>query len=99
MPKNEGSACDRIICDGRKYGLSLVLASQSERHLSQDVIGNSASKIVLPVDQTECSKVAKKFRFAEKKVAELTSLTALCRFGKEAELLEILPYYQRLEDV
>ena len=98
MPKNEGSAGDRIICDGRKYGLSLILASQSERHLSQDVISNSASKIVLPVDQTECSKVAKKFRFAEKKVAELTSLTALCRFGKEAELLEILPYYQRLED-
>jgi predicted GIY-YIG superfamily endonuclease len=98
MPKNEGSACDRIIADGRKFGLSLVLASQSERHLSQDVIGNSASKIVLPVDQTECAKVAKKFRFAEKKVAELSSLTALCRFGKDAELLEILPYYQRLED-
>jgi len=99
MPKNEGSACDRIIADGRKFGLSLVLASQSERHLSQDVIGNSASKIVLPVDQTECAKVAKKFRFAEKKVAELSSLTALCRFGKDAEILEILPYYQRLEDV
>ncbi len=98
MPKKEGSACDQIICDGRKYGLSLILASQSERHLSQDVISNSATKIVLPVDACECSKVAKKFRFAEKKVASLTPLTALCRFGKEAELLEILPYYQRLED-
>ena len=99
MPKKEGSACDFIICDGRKYGLSLILASQSERHLSQEVIGNSATKIVLPVDACECAKVAKKFRFAEKKVASLTPLTALCRFGKEAELLEILPYYQRLEDV
>ncbi len=87
-----------IIADGRKFGLALVLASQSERHLSADVIGNSSTKIVLPVDQTECKKVAKKFRFAEKKVAELIPLTALCRFGKEAELLEILPYYQRLED-
>jgi energy-coupling factor transporter ATP-binding protein EcfA2/predicted GIY-YIG superfamily endonuclease len=98
MPKDGGSACDRIICDGRKYGLSLVLASQSERHLSQDVISNSASKIVLPVDATECSKVASKFRFAENKVAELNPLTALCRFGKEAEFIEILPYYKRLED-
>jgi type IV secretory pathway VirB4 component len=98
MPKTEGSACDRIIADGRKYGLSLVLASQSERHLSQDVIGNSATKIVLPVDQTEVNKVAKKFRFAEKKVASLTPLTALCRFGKEAELLEIQPYYQRIKN-
>jgi hypothetical protein len=53
---------------------------------------------VLPVDASECSKVAKKFRFAEKRVAALLPLTALCRFGKEAELLEIQPYYQRLED-
>jgi predicted GIY-YIG superfamily endonuclease len=99
MPKNEGSACDRIICDGRKYGLALVLASQSERHLSQDVISNSATKIVLAVDASEVTKVAKKFRFAENKVAALEPLTALCRFGKEAELLEIFPYYQRLENV
>ena len=99
MPKKEGSACDQIIADGRKYGLSLVMASQSERHLSADVIGNSSTKIVLPVDQTEVKKVAKKFRFSEKKVESLTPLTALCRFGKEAELLSIQPYYQRLEDV
>ncbi|MGH2416673.1 MAG: ATP-binding protein, partial [Microcystaceae cyanobacterium] len=39
----QSSACDRIIADGRKYGLGLVLASQSERHLSADVIGNSST--------------------------------------------------------
>jgi energy-coupling factor transporter ATP-binding protein EcfA2 len=98
IPKKEGSACDQIIADGRKFGLALVMASQSERHLSADVIGNSSSKIVLPVDQTEVKKVAQKFRFAEKKVAALEPLTALCRFGKDAELLKIQPYYQRLED-
>ncbi len=89
-------ACDRIIADGRKYGLGLVLASQSERHLTADVIGNSSTKIVLPVDQTEVKKVASKFRFAERKVAQLNPLTALCRFGAHAELVEILPYYQRI---
>jgi hypothetical protein len=98
MPKKEGSACDQIIADGRKFGLALVMASQSERHLSADVIGNSSTKIVLPVDQTEVKKVSQKFRFSEKKVEALTPLTALCRFGKDAELLEIQPYYQRLED-
>lgn len=98
MPKKEGSACDQIIADGRKYGLALVMASQSERHLSADVIGNSSTKIVLPVDQTEVKKVSQKFRFSEKKVEALTPLNALCRFGKDAELLEIQPYYQRLED-
>jgi hypothetical protein len=91
-------ALDRVIADGRKYGLNLVLASQSERHLSADVIGNSSTKIVLPVDQTEVKKVASKFRFAEAKVAALLPLTALCRFGKQAEQVEILPYYKRVTE-
>ena len=99
MPKKQGSACDRILADGRKYGLAMVLASQSERHLSKDVIGNSATKIVLPVDQTEVKKVATKFRFGENKVAELEPLTALCRFGKEAKFVRIIPYYQRVEEI
>jgi hypothetical protein len=96
MPKGTGSACDRIIADGRKYGLALTLASQSERHLSADVIGNSSTKIVLPVDQTEVGRVAKKFRFAEVKVAGLRPLQALCRFGTDAKQVEIIPYYERV---
>jgi len=96
MPKVQGSACDRIIADGRKYGLALALASQSERHLSLDVIGNSASKIVLPVDQTEVKRVSSKFRFAEGRVAQLNPLEALCRFGTKAEQISILPYYERV---
>jgi energy-coupling factor transporter ATP-binding protein EcfA2 len=95
MPKLSGSACDRIIADGRKYGLALALASQSERHLSLDVIGNSATKIVLPVDASEVGKVSRKFRFAENRVAGLVPLTALCRFGTVAEVVEIEPYYSR----
>jgi energy-coupling factor transporter ATP-binding protein EcfA2 len=89
-------ACDRIIADGRKYGLGLILASQSERHLSADVIGNSSTKIVLPVDSSEVKKVSTKFRFAENKLAQLKELSALCRFGKDAEQVNILPYYQRI---
>lgn len=91
-------SCDRIIADGRKYGLALVLASQSERHLSADVIGNSATKIVLPVDQTEVKKVSAKFRFKEERVAQLVTLTALCRFGKDPSQVQILPYYERVQD-
>ena len=91
-------ACDRIIADGRKYGLGLVLASQSERHLSADVIGNSSTKIVLPVDSSEVKKVSSKFRLSEKKVAHLTPLTAICRFGKQAELVDIVPYYKRIQN-
>ena len=98
MPKATGSICDRIIVEGRKYGLALILASQSERHLSLDVIGNSATKMVLPVDQCEVRKVAAKFRFSEERVARLTPLTALCRFGTQALFTEILPYFKRVEE-
>lgn len=97
MPRVTGSSCDRIICDGRKYGLALILASQSERHLSLDVVGNSATKVVLPVDTTETKKTAFKFRFAEERVAKLTPLTALCRFGREVAFVEILPFFKRVE--
>lgn len=97
MPRTSGSACDRITMDGRKYGLALGLATQSERHLSADVIGNSATKIILPVDQAEVKRVANKFRFSESKIATLEPLTALCRFGKDAVFVEIQPYYLRLQ--
>lgn len=94
---SKSPALNRIAADGRKYGLSLILASQSERHLSADVLGNAATKLVLPVDQVEVKKVASKFRFAEVKVAGLKPLQALCRFGTEAKLTEIVPYYQRVK--
>lgn len=96
MPRDHGSACDRIIADGRKYGLALVLASQSERHLSLDVISNSSTKIVLPVDQTEVRAVARKFRFNESRVAALAPLTALCRFGQQSAQIAITPYFRRV---
>lgn len=86
---------DRIIADGRKFGLALILASQSERHLSADIIANSQTKIVLPVDQTEVRSVARKFRFDEYAIAALKPLNALCRFGTQAAEIEILPYYER----
>jgi type IV secretory pathway VirB4 component len=95
---SKSPALDRIIADGRKYGLNVVLASQSERHLSVDVLGNAATKIVLPVDQVEVKKVAAKFRFSEQKVAQLTPLMALCRFGTQAQQVSIVPYYQRVQD-
>ncbi len=97
MPRVQNSASDRISADGRKYGLAAIWFSQSERHLSKEVIGNSSTKFVLPVDSTEVKKVANKFRFAETLVAGLHPLVALCRFGKEARVVNILPYYERVD--
>ena len=51
------------------------------------------------MDSSEVKKVSSKFRLSEKKVAHLTPLTAICRFGKQAELVEILPYYRRIAEI
>ena len=53
---------------------------------------------MLPVDSSEVKKVSSKFRLSEKKVAHLAPLTAICRFGKQAKLVDIVPYYERVSD-
>lgn len=85
-----------VLSDGRKYGLCAILASQRDAEISAEAIANSSTKIVLPVDQTEVSRVAKRFRFADKLVAELKPLEALIRMGTEGSKCKIKPYYERV---
>lgn len=39
------------VTEGRKFGLSLVCASQSPTHFSEDFLGNVASKLILGIDE------------------------------------------------
>lgn len=89
-------AVDLVLADGRKYGLNAVLASQRDAHISDDVIANSATKVVLAVDQAEVARVAKRFRFAEHLVAVLQPLEALVRMGTDGHRCRIKPYYERV---
>jgi DNA helicase HerA-like ATPase len=89
---------DLVLADGRKYGLSAVLASQRDAHISDNVIANSATKVVLVVDQTEVARVSKRFRFADRLVAELQPLEALVRMGTQAQRCRIKPYYERVAE-
>lgn len=91
----QGTALERIYADGRKYGLSVIVASQSETHFNRAIMQNSATKIVLPVDASEVDLVARKFKFDKRRVAQLKPLTALCRLGPEVCEAQITPYYQR----
>ena len=79
-----------------KYGLNAVVASQRDCHISDDVIANSDTKIVLPVDQTEVARVSKRFRFTDQIVANLEPLEALVRMGTQGQRCRIKPYYQRV---
>ncbi|MBE9242589.1 ATP-binding protein [Synechocystis salina] len=88
-------ALDRIAADGRKYGLGLWVASQSSRHISKDVLTNTFTKLILPVDSSELPLTARTFRFSEEAIANLNPLESLVRFGKNANKVNVTPYYQR----
>ncbi len=85
-----------LLADGRKFALNAVLASQRDSHIDDEVIANSATKIILGVDQAEVGRVAKRFRFADNLVAGLEPLQALVRMGKDGHKVNIIPYYQRV---
>ncbi|ERN41342.1 FtsK/spoIIIE family [Rubidibacter lacunae KORDI 51-2] len=98
MPRGEKSACSRIAADGRKFGLAMVVASQSERHISADVIGNCATQIVLPVAAVEAGKVSKKFRVNDRALAKLKPLWALVRSGTQLDPVQVEPFYKRVAE-
>lgn len=85
-----------IVRDGRKYGLGIGLMSQMPSDYTDDIIANTATKIVLGVDSSEVKKTALKFRFGESAIANLQPLEALVRTGVKAEKVNIIPYYQRV---
>ncbi|YAF99282.1 MAG: ATP-binding protein (plasmid) [Nodularia sp. CChRGM 3473] len=85
-----------ILADGRKYGLCCIVASQRDAELSKEVIANTATKIVLAVDQTEVKAVSNRFRFSPTLVGQLQPLEALIRMGSEGFRTKIKPYYERI---
>jgi hypothetical protein len=87
---------DRIIADGRKYGLGLWVASQRSQHLSPEILSNTQTKIVLPVDSTDITATAKKFRFHDLQIAQLEPLNALVRLGSDSFKVKIKPFFERV---
>jgi energy-coupling factor transporter ATP-binding protein EcfA2 len=87
-----------IYGDGRKFGLNAILASQRDAEISDEAIANSATKVVLAIDQSEVKRVARRFRFAETIVAGLQPLEALVRMGTVGERCKIKPFYERVQN-
>jgi DNA helicase HerA-like ATPase len=51
----------KIIQEGRKFGLGLILATQNPLHFDTDILLNSATKIILSIDPIIQVEVSKKF--------------------------------------
>jgi hypothetical protein len=85
-----------LLADGRKFGLGAVVASQRDAEISNEVIANTSTKVILSVDQTEVKRVASRFRFSDHLIANLEPLQALVRMGKDGHKVNIKPYYERI---
>jgi hypothetical protein len=86
----------RICAEARKFGLGAIVASQLDGDISNEVLANSSTKVVLAVDQTEVAKVSRRFRFALSLVADLQPLEALVRMDNHGHHIKIKPFYQRI---
>ena len=57
-----------IAREARKFGLGLILATQSLEHIPNDIIESTASKIILGVDETKMDITAKKLQVDKQKL-------------------------------
>ncbi len=84
------NALNRIVTEGRKFGLGLILSSQFVGHVSRDVLVNTFTKILMRVDKTEIGATSRRFRLEE---ALLQSLKrpgdALVNFADSNEWKEV----------
>jgi hypothetical protein len=88
----------RISGEARKWGLCAVVASQRDAQISNEVLANSSTKIVLAVDETEVSSVKKRFRFSESMISSLQPLEALVRMDGDGIKTKIKPFYERYQE-
>ena len=51
-----------LLKEGRKFGVGVVIASQSLKHFSSDVLTNTASKVILGVNEVEFDLVERKLK-------------------------------------
>ncbi len=87
---------ERITSEARKFGLGVIVASQMDADISNTVLANSSTKVVLAIDQVEAAKVARRFRFALGLVTNLQPLEALIRMDNDGFHTKIKPFYQRV---
>lgn len=60
MSKEEGHIINVVIKEGRKFGVGLIFASQNFSHFTDDVLTNTATKVILGVDEQEHATLSRK---------------------------------------
>lgn len=65
MDDDEDNITNILAKEVRKFGVALILASQSTEHYPDDIVKNCATKIVLGVDEKDWAKVIRDFNLSK----------------------------------
>lgn len=82
-----------IVNEGRKYGISLILASQSSEHFSRDTILNSASKILFKLSSKDINIFSEGNPMISDGLKKLRQNQALFLTGSSYYLCNIIPLH------
>jgi len=92
MCKEKEHIINIILKQGRKFGIALCLSSQSLSHFPDDVVGNTAVKIILAVAESNQESTARKLRIETKRIQHLkpqqTALVFLKHKGENTIAVE-----------
>lgn len=72
ISKEDEHIINVISKEARKFGVGLILASQSFNHFSEDIIANSATKLVLGIDEMYHDVASKKLKVEVKRFKYIT---------------------------
>ena len=96
------SLLKRMLAEMRSYGIGLVIADQSPRKVTEDIVGLTDIKLTFRlVEATDKKIISDSTNMAESQVAQLTRLKpgeAMLFFGKLEEPEEIITPNYRLEN-
>jgi len=84
-PNDKDSIYNRVVLGMRKYGLGMILGSQAIHHFSDDVLMNTAMKIILGVDSIFTKQVASKIGEKENMLKYLKPKVSALAFVKSKD--------------
>lgn len=88
---------NRLVSEGRKFGLMVLLAAQDLRHFSPDILDNVAAKLVLMHAETAIRSTASKLLLSEGSLLLLKKPFEgyLRKGGRGWEPVTVTPYFAR----
>ena len=102
---DEGSPVERLLREGRKFGLGVVLASQQPSDFGPIAFANTAAKLIFQVDDDRgfvSRQLARKTRThsqrqLEEIITRLPRGTAYAVLGNTGRLVQIEPFEDRAQ--